>query len=117
MSRITFYAKKKINNLLAIELESHTTPDNIGCIDIQIYIDKFEYYKKPDRLATIGEILEDIKYALDDLVDKKYCWYTDDYDINENIPDIVKVDLLQTALIKLLQNKINDMKEYEDLED
>ena len=117
MSRITFYAKKKINNLLAIELESHTTPDNISCIDIQIYIDKFEYNKKPDRLATIGEILEDIKYALDDLVDKKYCWYTDDYDIDENIPDIVKVDLLQTALIKLFKNETHDMKEYEDMED
>lgn len=34
-------------------------------------------------------------------VDKKYSWYPDDYDIDENIPDIVKVDLLQTALIKL----------------
>lgn len=117
ISRITFYAKKKINNLLAIKLESHTTPDNIGCIDIQIYIDKFEYYKKPDRLATIDEILEEIKYALDDLVDKKYSWYPDDYDIDENIPDIIKVDLLQTALIKLLKNEINDMKEYEDLEE
>jgi len=38
-------------------------------------------------------------------VDKKYCWYADDYDIDENIPDIVKVDLLQTALIKLLKMK------------
>jgi hypothetical protein len=47
-------------------------------------------------------------------VDKKYCWYPDDYDIDENIPDIVKVDLLQTALIKLLKNEINDMKEYEE---
>ena len=117
MSTITFYAKKRINNLLAIELESHITPDNIGCIDIQIYINKFEYYKKPDRLATIGEILEDIQDTLNDLVDKKYSWYPDDYDIDENIPDIVKVDLLQTALIKLLKNEIQDIKKYEDMED
>ena len=59
-------------------------------------------------------VVHDIKYTLDDLVDKKYCWYPDDYDIDENIPDIVKVDLLQTALIKLLKNEINDMKEYEE---
>lgn len=114
MSAITFYAKKKLNKLLAIELKSHTTPDNIGCIDIQIYIDKFEYYKKQDKLTTIGEILEDIQDTLNDLVDKKYSWYPDDYDIDENIPDIVKVNLLQTALIKLLKNETHDMKEYEE---
>lgn len=59
-------------------------------------------------------VVHDIKYALDDLVDKKYSWYPDDYDIDENIPDIVKVDLLQTALIKLLKNETHDMKEYEE---
>ena len=78
------------------------------------YIDKFEYYKKQDRLTTIGEILENIKYALDDLVDKKYCWYADDYDIDENIPDVVKTDLLQQALIKLLKNEVKDMEDYEE---
>lgn len=109
--------KKRINNLLAIELEAYMPVDNINCIDIKIYIDKFEYYKKPDRLATIGEMLEDIKDALDNLVDKKYCYYVDDYDINENIPEVVKVDLLQTALIKLFKNETHDMKEYEDMED
>lgn len=114
MSAITFYAKKRINNLLAIELESHIPIDHIDCIDITIYIDKFEYYKKPDRLATIGEMLEEIQYALNDLVDKKYYRYPDDYDSDENIPDVVKVDLLQTALIKLLKSEINDMKEYEE---
>lgn len=59
-------------------------------------------------------VVHDIQDTLNDLVDKKYSWYTDDYDIDENIPDIVKVDLLQTALIKLLKNEINDMKEYEE---
>lgn len=110
MSRITFYAKKKINNLLAIELESHTTPDNIGCIDIQIYIDKFEYYKKPDKLTTIGEMLEDIRYAINDLCD---LGYNNRYYIDENIPDVVKTDLLQQALIKLLKNEVKDMEEFE----
>lgn len=68
MSAITFYAKKKINNLLAIELESHIPLDSIGCIDIKIYVDKLEYYKNPDKLATIGEMLENIKDALDNLI-------------------------------------------------
>lgn len=110
MSAITFYAKEKINNLLAIELESHIPLDSIGCIDIKIYIDKFEYYKKPDRLATIGEILENIKNALDNLIN----WnnYRGEYYIDDEIPDVIKTDLLQTALIKLLKNEINDMEEY-----
>lgn len=114
MSTISFYKTQKINKYLAIELESRTTLDNIGCIGIEIYINKNEYYKKPDRLTTIGEILENIKYALDDLVDKKYCWYADDYDIDENIPDVVKTDLLQQALIKLLKNEVKDMEEFEE---
>lgn len=53
MSTISFYKTQKINKYLAIELESRTTLDHIGCISIEIYIDKNEYYKKPDRLATI----------------------------------------------------------------
>ena len=113
MSTISFYKTQKINKYLAIELESRTTLDHIGCIGIKIYIDKNEYYKKPDKLTTIGEMLEDIRYALDDLVDKKYCWYADDYDIDENIPDVVKTDLLQQALIKLLKNEIKDMEDFE----
>lgn len=112
MSAITFYAKKKINNLLAIELESHTTLDHIGCIDIKIYVDKFGYYKKQDRLTTIGEMLENIKDTLDNLIN----WnnYRGEYYIDDEIPDVIKTDLLQTALIKLLKNEINDMEDYEE---
>ena len=47
-------------------------------------------------------------------MDKKYCWYADDYDIDENIPDVVKTDLLQQALIKLLKNEIKDMEDFEE---
>ena len=111
MSTISFYKTQKINKYLAIELESRTTLDHIGCISIEIYIDKNEYYKKPDRLATIGEILDDIRYAVDDLCNLDY---NDRYDIDENIPDVVKTDLLQQALIKLLKNEVKDMEDYEE---
>lgn len=111
MSTISFYKTQKINKYLAIELESHTTLDHIGCIEIEIYIDKNEYYKKPDRLATIGEMLENIRYTLDDLCtlhDRDF------YYIDEDIPDVVKTDLLQQALIKLLKNEVKDMEDYEE---
>lgn len=111
MSTISFYKTQKINNYLAIELESHTTLDHIGCIGIEIYIDKNEYYKKPDRLATIGEMLEDIRYAIDNLCNLNY---NDRYYIDEDIPDVVKTDLLQQALIKLLKNEIKDMEDFEE---
>lgn len=111
MSTISFYKTQKINKYLAIELESRTTLDHIGCIDIQIYIDKNEYYKKPDRLATIGEILDDIRYAVDDLCNLDY---NDRYYIDEEIPDVIKTDLLQQALIKLLKNEVKDMEDYEE---
>lgn len=109
MSTISFYKTQKINKYLTIELESHTTLDHIGCIGIEIYIDKNEYYKKPDRLATIGEMLEDIRYAIDDLCN---LGYNDRYYIDENIPDVVKTDLLQQALIKLLKNEVKDMEDF-----
>lgn len=109
MSTISFYKTQKINKYLAIELESHTTLDHIGCIGIEIYIDKNEYYKKPDRLATIGEMLEDIRYAIDNLCNLDY---NDRYYIDEDIPDVVKTDLLQQALIKLLKNEIKDMEDF-----
>ena len=111
MSTISFYKTKKINKYLAIELESHTTLDHIGCIEIEIYIDKNEYYKKPDRLATIGEMLENIRYAVDDLCT---LYYNDCYYIDEEIPDVVKTDLLQQALIKLLKNEVKDMEDFEE---
>lgn len=111
MSTISFYKTQKINKYLAIELESSTTLDHIGCIGIEIYINKNEYYKKPDRLATIGEMLEDIRYAVDDLCN---LGYNDRYYIDENIPDVVKTDLLQQALIKLLKNEIKDMEDFEE---
>lgn len=110
MSTISFYKTQKINKYLAIELESRTTLDHIGCIGIKIYIDKNEYYKKPDRLATIGEMLEDIRYAINDLCDLSY---NDHYYIDEDIPDVVKIDLLQQTLIKLLKNEVKDMEEFE----
>lgn len=111
MSTISLYKTQKINKYLAIELESHTTLDHIGCIDIQIYIDKNEYYKKPDKLATIGEMLENIRYAVDDLCNLDY---NDRHYIDEEIPNVVKIDLLQQALIKLLKNEIKDMEDYEE---
>lgn len=111
MSAITFYKTQKINKYLAIELESSTTLDHIGCIGIEIYIDKNEYYKKPDKLATIGEMLEDIRYAINDLCD---LGYNDRYYIDEDIPDVVKTDLLQQTLIKLLKNEVKDMEEFEE---
>lgn len=111
MSTISFYKTQKINKYLAIELESSTTLDHIGCIGIEIYIDKNEYYKKPDKLATIGEMLEDIRYAINDLCD---LGYNDLYYIDEDIPDVVKTDLLQQALIKLLKNEIKDMEDFEE---
>lgn len=111
MSTISFYKTQKINKYLAIELESHTTLDHIGCIGIEIYINKDEYYKKPDKLATIGEMLEDIRYAINDLCD---LGYNDRYYIDEDILDVVKTDLLQQTLIKLLKNEVKDMEEFEE---
>ena len=111
MSTISFYKTQKINKYLAIELESSTTLDHIGCIGIEIYIDKNEYYKKPNKLATIGEMLEDIRYAINDLCD---LGCNDHYYIDEDIPDVVKTDLLQQALIKLLKNEVKDMEEFEE---
>ena len=111
MSTISFYKTQKINKYLAIELKSRTTLDHIDHIGIEIYIDKNEYYKKPDRLATISEMLENIRYAVNDLCD---LGYNDRYYIDENIPDVVKTDLLQQALIKLLKNEIKDMEDFEE---
>ena len=56
-------------------------------------------------------MLEDIKYAIDDLCTLNY---NDRYYIDEDIPDVVKTDLLQQALIKLLKNEVKNMEDYEE---
>ena len=56
MSEITFYAKKKLNDYMAIVLESHIPLKSIDCIEMRIYIDKQKYYNNDP--ASIGEILD-----------------------------------------------------------
>ena len=62
MSEITFYAKKKLNDYMALVLETHVPPDHLDCIDMRIYIDKQKYYNNDP--ASIGEMLDYIRTAI-----------------------------------------------------
>ena len=110
MSEITFYAKKKLNDYMAIVLESHIPLKSIDCIEMRIYIDKQKYYNNDP--ASIGEMLDYIRTAilnLDEWYYKEYYYTADD------ISDVLKLDLVQQALIKLLRSdiKTTNLEEWE----
>lgn len=110
MSEITFYAKKKLNNYMTLVLETHVPPDHLDCIEMRIYIDKQKYYN--NNPESIGEMLDYIRTAilnLDEWCYKEYYYTADD------ISDILKLDLVQQALIKLLKGdiKTTNLEEWE----
>ena len=110
MSEITFYAKKKLNDYMAIVLESHIPPNDLDCIEMRLYIDKQKHYN--NDLTSIGEILDCIRTAilnLDEWYYKEYYYTADD------ITNVLKLDLVQQALIKLLKGdiKTTNLEEWE----
>lgn len=62
MSEITFYAKKKLNDYMALVLETHVQPNHLDCIEMRIYIDKQKCYNNDP--TSIGEMLDYIRTAI-----------------------------------------------------